>query len=270
MLSGLRLLQYTGALARVSSRKSFHRELLIDSYHLDPIGFIDSCFRDKFGTPRQPGLAPESSAELTLRSNLQPEISTLGLEGFSHVWLIFWFHLNKVAHYHAKVHPPRMNGQSVGLFATRSPHRPNPMGLSLVKLEKIVGPTLYFSGIDLVHGTPILDIKPYLPDIEAVPEARSGWAAQAANESTDIEFSHEALTQLQEWQARYDELSKPTNLKKLIIETIQLDPRPLVYKNQSYLDKLDSRQSHAVRLFDGDIHFEYLSPTKALVKEIKF
>lgn len=231
---------------------------------LNPIGIIESCFRDKFGTPRQPGLAPEATAQLRLRPDLQPEICLQGLEGFSHVWLIFWFHLNRISQYHAKVHPPRLEGKSVGLFATRTPHRPNPIGLSLVRLVRIEEGTLYFSGIDLVDGTPILDIKPYLPEIEAVPAERSGWTSEAANSQISVEFSLIARQQLNEWQARLEFAHPGVNLEKLIRETIQLDPRPLVYKRAA------DGVSHAVRLFDGDVHFRFFdNPTSAEVFEIK-
>ncbi len=236
--------------------------------HLTAIGTIESCFRDKFGTPRQPGLAPEAIAQLRLRPDLQPEICLQGLEGFSHVWLIFWFHLNKVSQYHAKVHPPRLEGKSVGLFATRTPHRPNPIGLSLVKLEKIEDSVLYFSGIDLVDGTPILDIKPYLPEVEAIPTKRTGWTAEISEASgplISVEFSAAANEQLQTWQARTDSICPGISLKKLICETIQLDPRPLVYKKLT-----PERLSHAVRLFDGDVHFRFLTAEIAEVFEIKF
>ncbi|RYZ79837.1 MAG: tRNA (N6-threonylcarbamoyladenosine(37)-N6)-methyltransferase TrmO, partial [Proteobacteria bacterium] len=128
---------------------------------LTPIGTLESCYRDKFGTPRQPGLSPEAWSKLKIRADLQPAQALEGLEKFSHVWLIFEFHQNKTARYHAKVHPPRLGGESMGVFATRSPHRPNPLGLSLVKLVKIEGDCLFFAGADLVDGTPIFDIKPY-------------------------------------------------------------------------------------------------------------
>jgi tRNA-Thr(GGU) m(6)t(6)A37 methyltransferase TsaA len=235
--------------------------------HLTAIGTIESCFKDKFGTPRQPGLAPEAIAQLRLRPDLQPEICLQGLEGFSHVWLIFWFHLNKVSQYHAKVHPPRLEGKSVGLFATRTPHRPNPIGLSLVKLEKIENSILYFSGIDLVDGTPILDIKPYLPEVEAIPTQKTGWTAEISEASSpliSVEFSPTASEQLQTWQIRTDSTCPGIRLRKLICETIQLDPRPLVYKKLA-----PERLSHAVRLFDGDVHFRFLTAERAEVFEIK-
>ena len=133
---------------------------------MEPIGYIESCFKDKFGTPRQPGLVKKAWAKLKIRADLQPEESLQGLEGFSHVWLIWVFHQNKVSRYHAKVHPPRLGGKSMGLFATRTPHRPNPIGLSLVEIVRVEKDGIVVSGADLVDGTPILDIKPYLQEVE--------------------------------------------------------------------------------------------------------
>lgn len=251
--------------------------------HLTPIGYLRSCYRDKFGTPRQPGLVPESWAELRLRPDLQPEICLQGLEGFSHVWLIFWFHLNKISQYHAKVHPPRKHGQSVGLFATRTPHRPNPLGLSLVKLERIENAVLYFSGVDLVDGTPVLDIKPYLPEIESISTEKVGWTrdAESSDKSShvNVEFTPTAWLQLNQWQQSLANEHPEVQLHELIVNTIRLDPRPLIYRETclsqsgvvpslgpTNLEKVKKyRQDHAVRLFNGDIHFRFLHETQVEV-----
>src|SRR5262245_41456117 len=104
---------------------------------MKPIGYVKSCYRDKFGTPRQPSLSPLSTAEICIDKQWQPESALSGLDGFSHLWVIFQFHQNNQSRYHAKVHPPRMGGEPIGVFATRSPHRPNAIGMSVVKIEKI-------------------------------------------------------------------------------------------------------------------------------------
>jgi len=145
-------------------------------YTFEPIGYLKSCFQARNGTPRQAGLAPSAQATLELCSSHlnNPEFSLEGLEGFSHVWLIFVFHLDRHAQQalgtepseamvKSKISPPRLGGEKLGLFATRSPHRPVPVGLSLVKLESIDGGTLRFEGVDLVDGTPVLDVKPFIP-----------------------------------------------------------------------------------------------------------
>lgn len=232
-------------------------------FNFAPIGFIESCYKEKFGVPRQPGLVESATAWLRLRPDLQPEQSLAGLEGFSHVWLLFVFHQNVVSRFHAKVHPPRLQGKPMGLFATRTPHRPNPIGLSLVSLLKVEKDGLELGGIDLVDGTPILDIKPYIPEIEAKPQARAGWSGQVQASPIEVEFSQEAEEKLNQWQSQ----AREADLRKIIIETLRLDPRPVVYRGYENEDS-PYRDEHAFRLFDGDVHFKYVSPRKALVFKI--
>jgi tRNA (adenine37-N6)-methyltransferase len=230
---------------------------------LHPIGVIESCYPDKFGTPRQPGLVPEALAQIKIDRQWQPEQSLQGLEGFSHVWILFWFHKNSNQRYHAKVHPPRMEGESVGVFATRSPHRPNPIGLSLVKLEKVEQDRIFISGVDLVDGTPILDIKPYLASIESQPEAKSGWSASASTSLHEIQWTELQLQQIAQWAQR---IQQP-DLRNLVEKTLQLDPRPQVYKGEGE-DKY--RETHAVRFYDGDVHFSFPRPGVIQIKQILF
>ncbi|XP_061684601.1 tRNA (adenine(37)-N6)-methyltransferase isoform X2 [Syngnathoides biaculeatus] len=134
-----------------------------------PIGYIHSCFSEKNGTPRQPTVCGPSRGELRLQRSVfnNPEHALGGLEHFSHIWIIFLFHKNGHLSHKAKVKPPRLNGEKVGLYATRSPHRPNALGLTLAKLDKIVGDTIHLSDIDMIAGTPVLDIKPYIPDYDS-------------------------------------------------------------------------------------------------------
>lgn len=228
-------------------------------FSLQEIGTIQSCYPDKFGTPRQPGLVPTSLATLTINREWQPEQALQGLEGFSHIWIIFQFHKNTNLRYHAKVHPPRMNGESIGVFATRSPHRPNPLGLSLVKIEKIEGDTLYLSGVDLVDGTPVYDIKPYIGAVESLPESKGGWADDASTKLLEIRWSSEHLEQVSQWAKS---INQP-GLKQLIEDTLRLDPRPQVYKEgeEKY------RETHAVRFYNGDVHFAF--PENGVVQVVK-
>ncbi|XP_074063788.1 tRNA (adenine(37)-N6)-methyltransferase isoform X2 [Macrotis lagotis] len=134
----------------------------------EPIGYIESCFSAKNGTPRQPSICSLSRACLRIRKSVfnNPEHSVMGLEQFSHVWVLFVFHKNGHLSCKAKVQPPRLNGTKTGIFSTRSPHRPNAIGLTLAKLDKVEG-AIYLSGIDMINGTPVLDIKPYIPDYDA-------------------------------------------------------------------------------------------------------
>ncbi|XP_028626133.1 tRNA (adenine(37)-N6)-methyltransferase isoform X2 [Grammomys surdaster] len=135
----------------------------------EPIGYLESCFSAKIGTPRQPSICSYSRACLKIRKSIfnNPEHSLMGLEQFSHVWILFVFHKNGHLNYKAKVQPPRLNGAKTGVFSTRSPHRPNAIGLTLAKLEKVEGGAVYLSGIDMIHGTPVLDIKPYIADYDS-------------------------------------------------------------------------------------------------------
>lgn len=142
----------------------------------------------------------------------------------------------------------------MGVFATRSPHRPNPIGLSLVELVRIERDTLIFAGADLVNGTPILDIKPYLPEVESKPQALTGWLGQAEKKQITVQFLSDAAATLDEWQL----LNPGKNLREMVIETLQLDPRPVVYRGYEQGDS-PYRSDHAFRLFNGDIHFRFTS-----------
>lgn len=141
------------------------------SVNLTPIGHIKSMFHSKNGTPRQSGLIKSARASLTINKAVfnNPEHSLEDVSSFSHVWLIWLFHANGVtASVKAKVAPPRLKGRRVGVFSTRSPHRPCPIGLTLAKVERVEGATVTLSGIDLIDGTPVLDLKPYIPQYDSV------------------------------------------------------------------------------------------------------
>ncbi len=233
------------------------------------IGEIRSCYPDKFGTPRQPGLVRSSWAKICIDRRWQPEHALSGLAEFSHVWVVFFFHKNEgdskgAPRYHAKVHPPRMVGQKMGVFATRSPHRPNPIGLSLVKIESVEPDGVVVSGIDFVDGTPVLDLKPYLPEVESISGARAGWSEglSESREAISIHWSKELLETLEGWESR----SGHTHLRELIEETIRLDPRPNLYKGYEG-QASPYRQCHAVRIFDGDVHFRFEDATHVVILE---
>jgi len=191
----------------------------------EPIGYIETCFKERFGTPRQPSLVPSSWGILRLRPELNLNAALEGLEGFSHIWLIFLFHENTNKGVNAKVHPPRLEGKSIGLFATRSPHRPNPIGLSAVKLDRIEAGVLYLSGVDLLDGTPILDIKPYLPSSDLIPDATAGWTGSRPERTLAVRFTDEALDDLKAaFPERYEQA------RSAIEEILTLDPRPVFYR----------------------------------------
>eukprot|EP01116_Phalansterium_solitarium_P024210 TRINITY_DN8804_c0_g1_i1.p1 TRINITY_DN8804_c0_g1~~TRINITY_DN8804_c0_g1_i1.p1 ORF type:complete len:421 (+),score=123.49 TRINITY_DN8804_c0_g1_i1:14-1276(+) len=174
-----------------------------EQFAMRPIGYLQSCFIEKNGTPRQGCLATMSRAALKLLTPVRGTDALVGLENYSHVWLIFVFHDNNRTTnsvYRPKVKPPRLNGMKVGVFSTRSPHRYNDIGLSLVRLERVDGDTLHLSGVDMIDGTPILDVKPYLPDYDAVPDAAiPDWIKDPpiAQRSLQVSFTDEALATLQ-------------------------------------------------------------------------
>lgn len=185
------------------------------------VGRLRSCFREKFGTPRQPLLVPDATATLTIAREFLPEHSLSGLERFSHVWLLSYFHLNTNKSVRPKIHPPRLKGESIGLFASRSPHRPSPIGLSLARLVAIKGATLHLAGIDLVDGTPILDVKPYIPEWDIAPEATAGWTKDTPFPSLKVGFSPAALKSIIAAEARL----KITGLKNLLRDILTQDLR---------------------------------------------
>lgn len=183
------------------------------------IGHIKTCYGEKFGTPRQPGLVDEAWGELIFESGYRDTDAVRGLGEFSHVWLVFAFHQARRDGWSPTVRPPRLGGnQKVGVFASRSPFRPNPIGLSCVRLQRIDlehknAPILHLRGVDLVDGTPILDIKPYIPYADALPDATGGFAPSPP---TFLEVG---------WQDGIgDSLDQET--KNLIEHTLAIDPRP--------------------------------------------
>ena len=214
-----------------------------DTFTLSPIGVIESDYPDKFGIPRQPGLAPASRAWLVLQPPFDDPLAVRGLEAFSHLWLTFVFHQSP-ERWAPLVRPPRLGGNArVGVFASRSTHRPNRLGLSLVELIEIDtrrGVRLRLAGADLVSGTPVLDIKPYLPWAESRPEARAGFAPEAPVR-LPVTFAPEAERVL---AARAD----TDSLRELILQVLAQDPRPAYRKGAE-------RRTYGVRLRDVDVRF---------------
>lgn len=191
----------------------------------EPIGFIETCFKERFGTPRQPQLAPSSWGVVSLRPELNLDEALDGLAGFSHVWLIFLFHQNANKGVNAKVHPPRMEGEKIGLFATRTPHRPNPIGLSVAKIESVEKGRLHLSGVDLIDGTPILDIKPYVPSADCLPNAHAGWTGSKPERTLQVIITEQAASDIQKHFRERAERAHST-----IRELLELDPRPVFYR----------------------------------------
>jgi tRNA-Thr(GGU) m(6)t(6)A37 methyltransferase TsaA len=139
---------------------------------LEPVGFIETPHGQKAEAPRQPRAAEGVKGIITLLAGRGFEDALADLDGFSHVWVLFWFHENPS--FRPKVLPPRSDRKR-GVFATRSPHRPNPLGMSVLRLERVEGRSVHVLDVDLLDGTPILDIKPYVPWADAIPDASAGW-----------------------------------------------------------------------------------------------
>jgi len=185
--------------------------------HLRPIGRIESCFGEKFGTPRQSGIVPEARGRLVFSDEVPPG-ACRGLEEFSHVWIVFLFDQVGEDEERWFVRPPRLGGnEKKGVFATRSPFRPNRIGLSLVKLESVSDEGVEVSGLDLVDGTLVLDLKPYLPYVEAIADGKGGFAKEAPRE-LEVRFSDEVILSEEE--------------KALIVRVLAVDPRPAYHDDE--------------------------------------
>ncbi len=184
------------------------------------IARIRSDFPSKFGIPRQSGLVEELKAELVFEPEYRNPEALRGIEGFSHIWLIWLFSEAVRASWSPTVRPPRLGGNTrMGVFATRSPFRPNPIGISAVRLDGIrrdetLGQVLLVSGADLMDGTPILDIKPYLPFADSYPQASGGFTGQKIDGPLKVEVSQPLLAQV------------PKEHRQALLGVLAQDPRP--------------------------------------------
>ena len=200
-------------------------------YPIEPIAVIRTPFKEKFTTPRQPGLAPSIFAKIEFFPGFVTPEAVRELSGFSHLWLIFLFHQNSGKGWKSTVRPPRLGGnQRVGVYASRSPFRPNPIGLSAVKLIDIINKkgqvSLQIQGADLIDETPLIDIKPYIPYSDSHPEATGGFAENQPEAILQVEFAPVATTQLKQYK------DKSPNLEIMLRETLSLDPRPAYQHNR--------------------------------------
>ena len=215
------------------------------TYNVSPVGFMRSCFKEKFAIPRQPQLAPAARGVLELVAPFDHADAVQGLEQVSHIWLLFLFHQTLEEKPRLKVRPPRLGGnQSMGVFATRATHRPNGIGQSVVKLEKVEPGRLWVSGIDLLDGTPVLDIKPYVPYADSV-EGATNTIASAAPMLIPVQWEGSALLQAREHAQR---LNEP--LVELIEQCLAQDPRP------AYQVPTPERR-YGTQLWDLDVRWHY-------------
>lgn len=221
-----------------------------------PIGIIHSCYKEKFGIPRQPNLVTEATAELHLSAEFCAEGVFKRLEGFSHLWLVFVFHATAGKNWSPTVRPPRLGGnQRVGVFASRSTHRPNPLGLSLVELISIEQENLrcilHLKGTDLLHNTPVLDIKPYIPYADSMPTATTAYADEKPA-IIAVSFSILAKEQCEQQMHRLVTQGQNIDLETLIRQILQQDPRP-AYQTKN----TNSRRVYAMKLFNFDLRWIY-------------
>lgn len=180
---------------------------------IEPIAFIENDYKEKFGIPRQSGLVNLIS-RIVFEKKFADENALRGLEEFTHIWLI-WGFSEIEGGFSPTVRPPRLGGNvRKGVFATRSPFRPNPLGLSVVRIEHIERGVIIVSGADLMNGTPIFDIKPYLPYVDSIPKAANGWALSEHDGVLRVSFPDALLKRI------------PEDKRRGLIELLSQDPRP--------------------------------------------
>lgn len=226
-----------------------------EEYTIRPIAHIRSDLPTKFGLPRQSGLVPQLAARIELEPPYREAAAFKGMEGFSHLWLVWGF--SAVEHYtwSPTVKPPRLGGNTkMGVFATRSPFRPNGLGLSAVKLERLeldeaLGPVLYVSGADLMDGTPIYDIKPYLPYTDSRPDARGGFAETVLDYSLRVSDPKGLLDAV------------PADKREALCGLLAQDPRP------AYID--DPKRRYGFNYLDLDVRFTVADGVLELVEIVK-
>lgn len=203
-------------------------------FNFASIGTIDSVFKLKYGTPRQGTIAPSSRGSLTLHPSIPVE-SLDGIEEYSHLWILFIFHRNENKRFKPKIEPPRAGGKKIGVFATRTPHRLNPIGLSLVKLERVEGRTLHLSSLDLIQGTPVVDIKPYHP-ADVMPDfTLPQWMVEQAEVKPPfrVVFSADAERDLTQVIPKLEFFKTRQEARDAIEESVSLDPRPIYVRSRA-------------------------------------
>ena len=217
-------------------------------YNFSSIGYIKSNFVEKFGIPRQSGLSPSSKAAIVLENTGFNREATQDLEGNSHIWVIFVFDKLKKIPDKAKIRPPRLGGNKyVGVYSSRSPYRPNPIGLSLVQLEGIScakdSINVHIGNHDLLDGTPVIDIKPY-SEFDTPENPRYSWQSQPW-ENLEVTFSEDCLMLLKDKE----------DFKKQIIEVLANDPRPAYTKKQARVEPYGIRLGNYNIKFTIDEHY---------------
>ena len=212
-----------------------------EAYTFRVIARIRTDYKEKFGIPRQSGRIPGTYGRIVFEKPYRNPDAIRGMEAFSHLWLLFIFSESVTEAFVPTVRPPRLGGnRKMGVFATRSPFRPNPVGLSSVRLVRVEentadGPILWVEGADLLDGTPLVDIKPYLPFTDSHPDASSGFAAEGLSHRLTVQFSPDVSQNLTE------------DMQKILTDVLAEDPRP------SYQE--DPTRVYGLRFADYHLHF---------------
>lgn len=220
---------------------------------LQTIGFVHSPFPDRVSTPRQPYVAQDVEGTIELISGHNYEDALEDLSDWSHIWVLFWFHLNDG--WKPKVLPPRSSEKKRGVFATRSPHRPNPIGISVMKLVRVEGLVVHVRGVDLIDGTPVFDIKPYVPFADAIPDASAGWIG------TDPAPAHEVIWEdAAREQAAWLRDTHGVDLFHPVERVLALGPQPHAYRRIK-------EEDGALRLAVNDWRIRFRSEEKRAIIE---
>ena len=234
-------------------KRKYNSGMMKHEFTVKPIAYIQTDFKEKFGIPRQSGRAPSLTAKIVFTDEYKKPDALREIEGFSHLWLLFDFSKAHKKEWSPTVRPPRLGGNKrVGVFASRSPFRPNPIGLSCVKLVKVDktedGVTLLVSGADLLDGTPILDIKPYLPFADCIPDATAGYADAHKTDRLQVDFPQEYLALI------------PAEKRNGLLDCLADDPRP------SYQE--DGR-TYGMRFSDYEIKFTVQGDLLQVIQVLK-
>lgn len=221
----------------------FERGFFMETVEFRVIAHIENDYKEKFGIPRQSGLVESLISRIVFETEYRNPDAFRGIEGYSHLWLLWHFsEADRGAEWSPTVRPPRLGGNTrVGVFATRSPFRPNAVGMSSVKLErfevdKTLGPVLYVSGADLLDGTPIFDVKPYLAYVDSHPEAKDGFALNTKDGILTVDFPPECLEKV------------PAEKREGLMELLSQDPRPQ-YQN-------DPERVYKMRFGEQEVWFK--------------
>ncbi len=230
-------------------------------FTFDAIARIESPYQEKFAIPRQPNLVSAAKGKVIFTGKTNNNDLVRDIEQFSHLWLLFVFHDTQAQGWKPLVRPPRLGGnKKTGVLATRSTFRPNPIGLSVVKLDKVSienkQTIIHISGLDLLNGTPILDIKPYVPYSDSIMAAKAGFAQQAPKTHITVIFNQTALTAITHFKQAYSELAL------LIEQVLKQDPRP-AYKQGKTDDKI-----YGMSLYDLNIQWQFIELSTITVLNI--